>query len=205
MPHTSVVPTPPAGDAATEILDPERLDCYNVAVEFQVLATTLLPTAQRVLRDQLDRASVSIVLNISEGTGRRSRRDKSRFYAMARGSAMECAAIVNLSLVRDLAPYLDCRRGRIAARADRADADEAADHAERPALMATLGVIKQGQANEHVHGERRTTAPRVPRPAGAGSPLVPTPARAASEAAEPHRGIPRHPSPASDPARRTSP
>jgi hypothetical protein len=25
---------------------------------------------------------------------------------------MECAAIVNLALVRDLAPYLDCRRGR---------------------------------------------------------------------------------------------
>lgn len=31
---------------------------------------------------------------------------------MARGSAMECAAIVNLALVRDLAPYHDCRRGR---------------------------------------------------------------------------------------------
>ena len=31
---------------------------------------------------------------------------------MARGSAMECAAILNLASVRGLAPYLDCRRGR---------------------------------------------------------------------------------------------
>lgn len=111
MPHTLVDPAPQAADA-TDVLDPERLDCYRVAVEFQVLASNLLPANQRVLRDQLERASVSIVLNISEGTGRRSRRDKARFYAMARGSAMECAAIVNLALMRDLAPYLDCRRGR---------------------------------------------------------------------------------------------
>jgi len=102
-----------ADDAAALLpLDPERLDCYRIAVEFQVLASTLLPTDQRVLRDQLERASVSIVLNISEGCGRRARRDKARFYAMARGSAMECAAIINLVLLRDLAPYLDCRRGR---------------------------------------------------------------------------------------------
>jgi four helix bundle protein len=112
MPHTLVDPTPQTEDPATQVLDPERLDCYRVAVEFQVLASTLLPVAQRVLRDQLERASVSIVLNLSEGCGRRSRRDRARFFAMARGSAMECAAIVNLALIRDLAPYLDCRRGR---------------------------------------------------------------------------------------------
>ena len=112
MPQPLIDSAAPVEDAALLVLDPERLDCYNVAVEFQVLASTLLPTAQRVLRDQLERASVSIVLNISEGCGRRARRDKARFYAMVRCSAMESAAIVNLALVRDLAPYLDCRRGR---------------------------------------------------------------------------------------------
>lgn len=85
---------------------------WNPGVEFQVLASTLPPTAQRVLRDQLERANVSIVLNTAEGCGRRARLDRAHFFAMARGSAMECAAIVNLALVRDLAPYLDCRRGR---------------------------------------------------------------------------------------------
>jgi four helix bundle protein len=112
MPQPLIDSAAPVEDAALLVLDPERLDAYHVAVEFQVLASTLLPAAQRVLRDQLERASVSIVLNLSEGCGRRARRDKARFYAMARGSAMECAAIVNLALLRGLAPYLDCRRGR---------------------------------------------------------------------------------------------
>jgi len=112
MPHPLADSAAPVEDAAVIVLDPERLDCYRVAVEFQILASTLLPTAQRVLRDQLERASVSIVLNLSEGCGRRARLDRAHFFAMARGSAMECAAIVNLALVRDLAPYLDCRRGR---------------------------------------------------------------------------------------------
>ena len=111
MPQT-IDPAPAPVDAADTILDPEHLDCYNVAVEFQILASNLLPSAERVLTNQLERASVSVVLNIAEGCGRRARRDKARFYAMARGSAMECAAIINLALVRDLAPYLDCRRGR---------------------------------------------------------------------------------------------
>ena len=112
MPHPLTDSAAAVEDAALLVLDPERLDCYRVAVEFQVLASTLLPTAQRVLRDQLERASVSIVLNTAEGCGRRARLDRAHFFAMARGSAMECAAIVNLALVRDLAPYLDCRRGR---------------------------------------------------------------------------------------------
>jgi four helix bundle protein len=48
------------------------------------------------LRDQLDRASSSIVLNIAEGAGRVSGPDKARFYTIARGSAMECAAILDV-------------------------------------------------------------------------------------------------------------
>ena len=49
------------------LLDAEKLDCYRLAVEFQALAARLLPKrGQSNLRDQLDRASVSIVLNIAE-------------------------------------------------------------------------------------------------------------------------------------------
>jgi four helix bundle protein len=57
---------------------------------------------QSNLRDQLDRASVSIVLNIAEGAGRTSALDKARFYAIARGSATERAAIVDVLAVRGL-------------------------------------------------------------------------------------------------------
>jgi four helix bundle protein len=92
---------PPFAGAA--LLDAEKLDCYRVAVEFQALAARLVPRRhQAVLRDQLDRASVSIVLNIAEGAGRVSPADKGRFYAMARGSATECAAVIDLLWARGL-------------------------------------------------------------------------------------------------------
>ncbi|PYQ11058.1 MAG: four helix bundle protein [Acidobacteria bacterium] len=95
-----------SSDSSAALLDAEKLVCYRLAVEFQTLATRLVPRQRGVLlatlRDQLDRASVSIVLNIAEGAGRFSPPDKARFYTMARGSATECGALVDLLLVRRL-------------------------------------------------------------------------------------------------------
>jgi four helix bundle protein len=103
----------PAAPPAAPLLDAEKLDVYRAAVEFQVLAARLLPRrGLATLRDQLDRASVSIVLNVAEGAGRLSGPDKARFYAIARGSATECAAIVDLVLARGLAPASSCRHAR---------------------------------------------------------------------------------------------
>jgi len=93
-------------------LDAEKLQVYQLAVQAQVAAATLLTTEHRVLRDQLERASVSPVLNISEGAGRRSRRDKRRHYAIARGSAMESAAALDLVIARQLAPEAEARAVR---------------------------------------------------------------------------------------------
>jgi four helix bundle protein len=83
--------------------DCERLDVYRVALEFQVLAASI-GSGRRLgaLRDQLDRASVSIVLNIAEGSGRYSAADKAHFYLIARGSAMECLAILTIMQARSL-------------------------------------------------------------------------------------------------------
>ena len=87
--------------AGAALLDFEKLDAYRVALEFQSLASQLVPKRGCAeLRDQLDRASISIVLNIAEGCGRRSPADKARFYSMARGSATECAAIIDLLAAR---------------------------------------------------------------------------------------------------------
>jgi four helix bundle protein len=87
----------PAPDAlSAAVLDAERLDVYRLAVAFDALAQPLAKAAGRNLRDQLDRASTSISLNIAEGAARRSPRDKAHFFAIARGSAAECAAIVQL-------------------------------------------------------------------------------------------------------------
>lgn len=48
------------------MLDAEKLVAYRLALELQVLIGTLLPPQHRVLSDQLERASLSIVLNVAE-------------------------------------------------------------------------------------------------------------------------------------------
>jgi len=97
--HSTVAPAsdsaPPRGEREI-LLDAERLDVYRVALEFQSRAAGLALRADAVVRDQLRRASLSIVLNIAEGAGQRSRAQKRRLYAIARGSAMESAAILDV-------------------------------------------------------------------------------------------------------------
>ena len=78
--------------------DHERLEVYHVALDFLVLANdvaTALPEGRAYLALQLQRASTSIVLNIAEGAGEFSGRDKARFYRMAMRSATECAAVLD--------------------------------------------------------------------------------------------------------------
>ena len=85
----------------------ERLDVYRTSVEFLALAWQLgeaLPRGQSALGDQLRRAALSVLLNIAEGTGRVGDADVSRHRAIARGSAMECAAILDVLRVLSLAP-----------------------------------------------------------------------------------------------------
>lgn len=48
------------------------------------------------IRDQLYRATMSILLNIAEGAGKYGKRDKKNFYTIARGSTQECVAIIEL-------------------------------------------------------------------------------------------------------------
>ena len=100
-------------DPTAPRLDFERLDVYRVAVEFHALAASLrLPPGRRELRDQLDRAALSVVLNTAEGAGRTGAADKARFYAMARGSAMECAALFDVLGNLRIAPRPTCVRAR---------------------------------------------------------------------------------------------
>jgi four helix bundle protein len=84
-----------------------------VAVAFQTLAAVLVPRrGYGALRDQLERASVSTVLNIAEAQGRYSPLDKAHFFAIARGSATERAAIVDILLARGLTSALQARQAR---------------------------------------------------------------------------------------------
>ncbi len=79
--------------------DHERLDVYRKAIDFIVIANGIaeeLPRGRSYLADQLNRAATSISLNIAEGAGEFSRPEKARFYRMARRSATECAATLDV-------------------------------------------------------------------------------------------------------------
>ncbi|MHB8956522.1 MAG: four helix bundle protein [Pirellulaceae bacterium] len=82
--------------------DHEQLDVYRVALEFvgwTFQACQPLSGANRHARDQLLRASQSIPQNIAEGNGKRSTADRRRYFEIARGSAQECAATVDILVV----------------------------------------------------------------------------------------------------------
>ena len=55
-----------------------------------------LPKGSSNISDQLKRASISIPLNIAEACGKTGNKDRSRFFSIARGSAMECGAIMDV-------------------------------------------------------------------------------------------------------------
>jgi four helix bundle protein len=80
-------------------LDHTKLDVYHRALDLLDLLDRLieqLPPGRAHLKDQLDRAGTSIVLNIAEGAGEFSVLDKQRFYRMAKRSATETSAIVDI-------------------------------------------------------------------------------------------------------------
>jgi len=78
------------------VLSFQRLDVYRCAIDLLAFCATIdFPRGLSHLADQLRRAALSVPLNIAEGAGRNSEADAARHYAIARGSAMECAAIMD--------------------------------------------------------------------------------------------------------------
>ena len=86
----------------------EKFEAYNLAIKYWGIALHILdqiPPGNSVIRDQLKRAASSIPLNIAEGSGRTKTEDRKRFYSIARGSTLECAAILDLVVL--LEPQLE--------------------------------------------------------------------------------------------------
>ncbi|MBN3033201.1 MAG: four helix bundle protein [Candidatus Saganbacteria bacterium] len=81
------------------MFDFEKFDVYIKAKLFTKDISNLLSGLKNVhprLIDQLQRAALSIPLNIAEGAGRYSKADKKNFYVIARGSVFECVAIIDI-------------------------------------------------------------------------------------------------------------
>jgi four helix bundle protein len=82
--------------------DHEKLEVYQAALSFIAWLEPVLQELPKSLsvRDQLDRASTSIPLNIAEGNGKFTGADRCRFFDMARGSALESAAALEVLVAK---------------------------------------------------------------------------------------------------------
>lgn len=80
----------------------EKLDVYREAIGFIAWLSQLLEAASRLgdIKDQLDRAANSVALNIAEGNGKYSAKDRCRFFDTAHGSALECAAGLDILVAK---------------------------------------------------------------------------------------------------------
>ncbi len=73
----------------------EQLEVYKKSMEFITNIYALNGSLKdKIVRDQLRRASLSIPLNIAEGQGRIHGKEKRQFYNTARGSLLECIPLL---------------------------------------------------------------------------------------------------------------
>jgi four helix bundle protein len=81
------------------VFDFEKLEIYQVVKRQNLKTLPLISQSALIdpdIKDQWKKASLSILLNLAEGTGRMSVQDKKHYYTIARGSVFECAAILDL-------------------------------------------------------------------------------------------------------------
>ncbi len=85
-----------------KICDHDKLDVYRLSIEYVAGSFCIAKDRSglhRHARDQWLRAAQSIPLNIAEGNGKRSGKDRARYFDIARGSALECLAIQDVLVV----------------------------------------------------------------------------------------------------------
>lgn len=77
----------------------QRLNVYQKDKSTNNQILHLIKSTQNLdsfISDQLKRASISSVINIAEGSGRFSKKDKRHFYIIARGSIYESISLIEI-------------------------------------------------------------------------------------------------------------
>src|SRR5687768_7445658 len=94
--------------------DHEKLEVYRESIAFIAWVSALFDSTVRIgeIKDQLDRASSSIPLNIAEGNGKYTPKDRCRFFDIAHGSALECAAGLDALVAKRKATPEQVRPGK---------------------------------------------------------------------------------------------
>ncbi len=119
--------------------DHERLEVYREAIAFNGWLAALFDGQLRIgeVKDQLDRASSSIALNIAEGNGKFAPKDRCRFFDIAHGSALECAAALDVLVAR----------GKLSE-----DAARPGKETLQKLVRLLMGLIKRNSTREYAKG-----------------------------------------------------
>ncbi len=119
--------------------DHEKLDVYREAVAFVGWLSALLEGTVRIgdVKEQLDRASNSILLNIAEGNGKYAPKDRCRYFDTAHGSALECAAGLDILVAKAKLAPTQIETGKV--------------HLQKIVRML-MGLIKKNSTREYQRG-----------------------------------------------------
>jgi len=101
------------------MFDHEKLRVYQLQLEFLQWVTPLLEEVQRQdagktaeVRKHLDQASLSVLLNIAEGNGRRRQQTRAKFFDDACGSTAESAACLDALVAKGVCSPDRIRHGK---------------------------------------------------------------------------------------------
>jgi four helix bundle protein len=124
--------------------DHEKLEVYREAIALVAWVSALLETTVRTgdVKDQLDRASTSIPMNIAEGNGKYTPKDRCRFFDIAHGSALECAAGLDVLVAKAKLTVEQVRPGK--------------ERLQRVVRML-MGLIKRNSTREYDSGGASAT------------------------------------------------
>ena len=80
------------------MFDFQKLEVYKKAKNFHMECKRLLSGKKTAsyLNNQIGRASLSVALNIAEGSGKFSKADRRNFFVISRGSVFECVAVLDI-------------------------------------------------------------------------------------------------------------
>ena len=92
----------------------EKLIVYRKSIEFVAWTQPKLEALPGKVsaRDQLERASTSVPLNLAEGNAKFSKAERARFFQVAHGSAVEWSACLDVLVARALMRLEDAAEGK---------------------------------------------------------------------------------------------
>ena len=94
--------------------DHEKLVAYQRSIQLVVWANPILEhvSSKLAAHNQLDRASTSVPLNMAEGNAKYTAPDRCRYLDAARGSALECAAGLDVLVAKGQLTTDQVREGK---------------------------------------------------------------------------------------------